>query len=127
MAQEPEFLEEPAPDEPSVQERVREYAGVLWKHRRLILICLAVAIAVAALASVIAEPTYKASTILSVDRDAATPLDSGWRPQLYATVDPDFLPTQAKLLGSREIAERVVRRLNLLEDPDLNPKKGGLF
>jgi capsular exopolysaccharide synthesis family protein len=68
-----------------------------------------------------------ATTILSVDKDVSSPLDSGWRPQLYATVDPDFLPTQAKLLESREIAERVVRKLNLLEDPELNPKKSGFF
>ncbi len=40
-------------------------------------------------------------------------------------MDPDFLPTQAKLLTSREIAERVVRKLNLLENPDLNPTKSG--
>ena len=44
-------------------------------------------------------------------------MDANWRPQLYAQVDPDFLPTQAKLLSSREIAERVVRKLNLLENP----------
>ncbi|MGH9366409.1 MAG: GumC family protein [Thermoanaerobaculia bacterium] len=127
MAQEPEFLEEALPDEPSVAERLREYAAVLWKHRRLILVCLGTALIAAALYSVLSEPSYLASTVLSVDRDAATPLDANWRPQLYATVDPDFLPTQAKLLASREIAERVVRRLNLLEHLDLNPKKSGLF
>jgi capsular exopolysaccharide synthesis family protein len=127
MSQEVEFIEESAPDEPSVQERLREYAGILWKHRRLVFLCVAVALAVATLYSVLSEPSYLASTTLAVDRDPGTPLDANWRPQLYAVADPDFLPTQAKLLSSREIAERVVRRLNLLDHPDLNPKKGALF
>jgi uncharacterized protein involved in exopolysaccharide biosynthesis len=129
MAHEPEFIEEALPEEPTIQERIREYAAVLWKHRRLILLCVGVALTVATLYSVLSEPSYLATTTLTVDRDAATPLDANWRPQLYpyAAVDPDFIPTQAKLLSSREIAERVVRRLNLLDHPDLNPKKSGLF
>ena len=128
MAQEPEFFEETAPGEPSVQERIAEYASLLWKHRRPILVCVAVALVVAVLLSVLSEPTYLATTVLSVDREATgTPLDSGWRPQIYSAGDPDFLPTQAKLLTSREIAERVVRKLNLLDHPDLQPKKSGAF
>ncbi len=127
MAQEPEFLEEPLPDEPAIQERLREYAAVVWKHRRLILATVAVGLTAACLYSVLSEPSYLATTILSVDKDVSSPLDSNWRPQLYATADPDFLPTQAKLLESREIAERVVRKLNLLDNAELNPKKSGLF
>jgi len=127
MAQEPELLEESFPEEPSIQERIREYAGVLWKHRRLILLCLAVTLTIATLYSVLSEPSYMATTILSVDRDLGTPLDANWRPQLYGASDPDFLPTQARLISSREIAERVVRKLGLLSNPDLNPHKSGFF
>lgn len=127
MSQEPEFLQEALVEEPSIQEHIVEYASVLWKHRRLIFLCVVVALVVGALVSILSEPSYLASTVLSVEREMGTPLDSGWRPTLYGAVDPDFLPTQAKLLQSREIAERVVRRLNLLEKPELRPKKSGLF
>ena len=122
MAQEPEFLEEASPDERSVQERLLEYVAVLWKRRGLILITVAVAVLLAALYSVLREPSYLSTTVLAVDRDLGSPLDPNWHPQLFsASLDPGFLPTQAKLLQSREIAERVVRKLNLLENPTLNP------
>ena len=123
MQNEQEFVEESAVGEPSVHDRIREYASVVWKHRRLILVCVTLALITAALYSVLSEPTYLAVTILSVDRDPGTPLDSNWRPQLYAAMDPDFLPTQAKLMTSREIAERVARKLNLIDNPDLNSPK----
>jgi succinoglycan biosynthesis transport protein ExoP len=127
MAQEPEFLEEAAPNEPSMQERLLEYAAVLWKRRRLILLSMVVAVLVAALFSVLAAPSYLATTVLAVEREMSSPLDPNWHPQLYSAGDLDFLPTQVKLLQSREIAQRVVRKLNLLENRVLNPTKGGLF
>lgn len=125
MSQEPEFIEEASVEEPSIQERVLEYVQVLRKHRRLILVCVGAALAAAGLLSVLADPTYLAVTTLSVDRDVSNPLEPNWRPQLYATLDPEFLPTQAKLLTSREIAERVARKLNLASNPDFNPPKTG--
>jgi polysaccharide biosynthesis transport protein len=124
MAPEQEFVEDlPTTEEPSVHQKVMEYVTVLWKHRRLILVCVALALIVAFLSCVLAEPTYLASTMLTIDRDLGSPLDPNWRPQLYGGMEPEFVGTQAMLIRSREIAERVVRRLNLLEDPDLRPQK----
>lgn len=128
MSPEPEIVEEsPVVEEVSIHARIAQYWAILMKHRRLILVCVALGVAIGAVLFVLAEPAYLARTIITVKRDASSPLDANWRPERYAIADPEFLPTQARLITSREIAERVVRRLNLLENADLNPKRSGMF
>jgi len=131
MSNDLEYARDPggAPAEDAAQSQVRlsEYWGVLVKHRRLIAVCVAAALAVAALITVLSKPSYKATAVLAVEKERQTPLDSNWTPQIYASLDPEFLPTQTRLMKSREIAERVVQRLNLVENRELHPKTSGFF
>ena len=72
MSHEPEFPDDSLPDEPSVHERVREYAGVLWKHRRLIILCVTVAVIAGALYAVLSEPTFLAVTARPFSRASSS-------------------------------------------------------
>ena len=72
------------------------------------------------LATVLTRPVYKATAVLDVVKQQSNPLGFGANQGMGT--DPEFLPSQIQLMQSREIGERVVRKLNLLADPDFNPK-----
>lgn len=123
-----EFEDEFAVSEEAPREiHLAQYWAVLVKHRRLIALSIFLALAAAALLSLLAEPTYRATVVLAAEKERRTPLDSQWTPQVYGGFDEEFVPTQMRLMKSREVADRVVRKLNLVENKDLRPKRSGLF
>ncbi|MCG3191678.1 MAG: hypothetical protein DIJKHBIC_00906 [Thermoanaerobaculia bacterium] len=98
-----------------------DYWDVIWKRRFLVLVCVVAATSVAILNAFLATPLYRATVTINVERDKGSPLDIGTSSQQYDWYNPEFLPTQTRLMRSRAVAERVVRRLNLPENPDFNP------
>ena len=118
--------EEPFEDEAPREVHLSEYWQVVWKRRRLVGLCVGAALVAAALASLLSRPTYRATVVLNVERDRASVLDISSAGPLVEGYSPEFLPTQTRLMKSREIAERTVARLNLVENEELNPKRSGL-
>jgi polysaccharide biosynthesis transport protein len=106
---------------------VAEYWAVIVKRRRLIGIFVALALLIGALVSFISASTYKATTTLDIEKEKASAMDISSAPAPYSEYDPEFLPTQTKLMKSREVAQRVVQRLNLVQNAELNPPKTGFF
>jgi succinoglycan biosynthesis transport protein ExoP len=106
---------------PQKEIHLADYWAVIVKRRRLIIICLAAALMGAVLATVLKKPRYMSKAVLDVERDASRPVP--FSSQGNEGTPSEFLPSQIQLMQSREIAERVVRRLNLLADPDFNPKR----
>ncbi len=102
-----------------------EYWAILVQRRRLILVAVAVSLAISAVLSFMARPLYQATAVLNVEREKGGPLDIGSGAVSYDWYNPEFLPTQIRLMRSREIAERAVIRMNLLENPDFNPPLAG--
>jgi polysaccharide biosynthesis transport protein len=99
-----------------------EYWAVIVKRRRIIALSVAVAIVIGAVVSLVTPASYKATTILDVEKEKGTPMDISSAPQAYP-YDPEFLPTQTRLMKSRDVAQRVVTRLNLLQNEELNPPR----
>jgi uncharacterized protein involved in exopolysaccharide biosynthesis len=62
---------------------------------------------------------YRATVVLDVVRQTSNPLGMG-RSMAGGDGggDSEFLPSQIELVKSRDVAERVVRKLNLLSNPD---------
>jgi succinoglycan biosynthesis transport protein ExoP len=105
-----------------------EYWDVVVKRRRLIGLCVAIALILGAVISILSRPIYRATTTLDIEKDKASPVDVASGPVVYGGYDPEFLPTQTRLMKSREVAERVIERLNLAQSPEFNPaRKGFLF
>lgn len=128
MSPEPEIFEEvSATEERAPEIRLLEHWRVLVKHWRLVLLCVAAGLAGAALVSILAKPSYQATVVLSAEKERATPLDADWRPQVYAGFDPEFLPTQTRLIKSREVAERVVDKLDLATNRLLASEASGFL
>ncbi|MGH9364903.1 MAG: Wzz/FepE/Etk N-terminal domain-containing protein, partial [Thermoanaerobaculia bacterium] len=130
MSKEPELIDEIATVEEAGREtHLSEYWAVILKRRRLVGLCVGLALAVAAIRSILSQPIYRATVVLDVEKEKGSPLDISSSPQFYEfySYEPEFIPTQIRLMKSREVAERVVERLNLLENRDLNPQTIGLL
>jgi succinoglycan biosynthesis transport protein ExoP len=100
-----------------------EYWAVVVKRRRLIILCVVACMAIAGGLSLAARPAYRAAAMLELNGGGASPLETNAMGQRAAAYDAEFLPTQMRLMQSREVAERVVRRLGLAggsapADPD---------
>ncbi|HVE65119.1 MAG TPA: Wzz/FepE/Etk N-terminal domain-containing protein, partial [Thermoanaerobaculia bacterium] len=112
-------------EEASSELPVREYIALIKKRRVLIAACIGLSVAVATAMALLSTPYYRAVAVLAVEKDRGgtlglTPGDFGY--------DPDFIPTQIRLMKSREIAARVVKRLKLTEHPAFQPRTPrGLF
>jgi succinoglycan biosynthesis transport protein ExoP len=127
MQREPELFEDaPGPEERPAEIHISEYWAIVVKHRRVVLLCVAAALALAAVVSVLTRPSYLATVVLAAEREQGSPLDPNWQPLAYGGYDPEFLPTQTRLLKSREVCARVVRKLNLVENSLINPGRAAL-
>jgi capsular exopolysaccharide synthesis family protein len=107
---------------PETQEELHlsAYWGVIVKHRRLVAWSVAIALVVGIAVSILSKPTYRASAVLSVEREKSGPFDiTGQSPGMG--YDPEFVPTQTRLMKSREVATRAVSRLRLTENTDILP------
>jgi len=128
MPRQPESFEDaPAPDERPPDIHLSEYWAILVKCRRLVLLSVAAALTAALVFSALTGPSYLATVVLFAEREQGSPLDPNWKPLVSGAYDPGFLPTQTRLLKSREVATRVVRKLNLVENRELNPGWPGLL
>lgn len=115
----------PAAEVPSREVHLSEYWALLLKRRKLIAACVAIALAYAIISALLTRPAYEATLVLNVERDRGSLLDVNSLDQVGG-YDPEYLPTQMRLIKSREIAERVVQKLNLAADPVFNPRKATL-
>jgi succinoglycan biosynthesis transport protein ExoP len=109
-------------DQPGLN--LAHYWAIVVNRRRLIALGVLVCLAAAVLISVLSKPRYRATVLLKVESEQGSALDLG---EQYRAYDPDFLPTQRDLMTSREMAERVVKRLRLLDNPQFLPRKSGFF
>lgn len=112
----------PAPEEV----HLADYWALIVAGRKIIYVCLAVALLAGIVISIFTKPTYRARTVLFLDKNQASPFEAeeGGSPRTVA-YDPEFLPTQIQLIKGRDVAERVVTQLDLANSGELNaPKKG---
>lgn len=104
-----------------------ELWAIVAKGWRLIVFCSAAGLLGGVLFTLFAEPKYRATVVLNVDRDSSHLFEVTSESQTMAIYDPAFLVTQTRLMRSREVAERVIGRLNLLGNPELAPRRSGFF
>ncbi len=83
-----------------------------WLIAGIVVACLLLAV----VASLMIQPEYRARTILEINKEGITPVQMGELQQMQFQ-DRDYLNTQAGLLRSRGLAERVARTLNLANNP----------
>lgn len=114
-----------APEAAPAELHLSEYWAIIKKRRRLVALCVFVALAIGVLAGLMTKKTFRGTVVLDVEKYRATLLDANLSEQF--AFDEEYLSTQTELMKSREIAESVVRKLKLLENRQLNPKRMGLI
>src|SRR5262249_10228226 len=110
------FDEVPAEGSPEPEVHLADYWAVIVKRWRLILLCLLVTLAAGGLFIVLSTPAYEGVTVLDIARSNMNPV--GLAGAVPVEGISEFLPSQVELLKSRDVAERVVKSLNLLNDPE---------
>ncbi len=100
---------------------IAEYLGMVRRHWKLAAVCCLVGAAGAGIHFAITPPAYQATATLQIERRNLTPVGSGENSWFENYWNMEFYPTQYELLQSRGLAERVVKSLDLMEDPNFNP------
>ncbi len=95
---------------------VRYYAGLLWRHRMLLLACALVGLLLGLIVALVQTPEYRAAVLLQIEPPTpnfmsvseALLIGSGgyWQ-------NTDFYNTQFKVLRSKGLGNRVVAKLKL--------------
>ncbi len=97
---------------------------MLRRHWKLAAVCCLLGLTGAGIHYAITPKAYQATTTIQIERRNLTPLGNGQNPWLENYWNMEFYPTQYELLQSRGLAERVVKSLDLMEDPTFNPGAG---
>lgn len=95
------------------------YLHVIWKHRKISLIFLLTVVVTAILISIFTKPMYKATSSVEVALE---------RPQIVSfkevlednTQTEEFYNTQSELIMSRSMAEAVLSKYNVWDDPEFS-------
>jgi len=92
---------------------LRDYIRVIRKRRKLVILFAVITIAVVVLGTMAVTPLYQANINVLIERNYDTSLDAKWFGQPY---DPEFMETQFNIIKSRNVIDRVVRKLKLDTD-----------
>jgi succinoglycan biosynthesis transport protein ExoP len=111
----------PFPEEPESDFNLAEYLVVVRRHWKLVAAACLTTVAAAAVHYAITPKLYMATSLIQIERRSLAPVLSNQAPWLDSYFDMEYYPTQYKLLESRGLAERVVKSLDLVEDPAWNP------
>lgn len=120
------FQDEPGPQtpEPESEFNIAEYVGMVRRHWKLVAVTLLVGAVAASIHYAITPKQYLATSTLLIERRNLTPVGSNSTPWYENFWNMEFYPTQYELLQSRGLAERVVKNLDLMNDPAFNPASG---
>ena len=116
----------PFPEEPESDFNLAEYLVVVRRHWKLVAAACLTMVAAAALHYSITPKLYMATSMIQIERRSLAPVLSNQAPWLDSYFDMEYYPTQYKLLESRGLAERVVKSLDLVEDPAWNPGRAAV-
>ncbi|MDY7092277.1 MAG: polysaccharide biosynthesis tyrosine autokinase [Acidobacteriota bacterium] len=117
---------DPFGQEPDSALDVKEYLHKLRRHWRLIALVALVCTVAGVVMYFITPKLYTARAVLQIERRSLTPLLGSENPWLENWFNLEFYPTQERLLQSRGLAERVVRDLDLVNNPSFeSPRPEG--
>jgi len=106
---------------------IREYWHIIKKRRWTIYTVVIILVITVTIGSFIAKQTYKATAALQIERENPKVLSFE---EIFAidASQQDFYQTQYKLIQSRSLARRVIKKMNLTSHPEFSPEnKGGIL
>jgi capsular exopolysaccharide synthesis family protein len=101
---------------PQTETHLRDYWYIVLKRRWLILAVLTAVLVWFAARTLMQTPMYSATAVLQIDRGKINLVQDVMVPDYWSGYT-EFYPTQARVLQSRDLAQRVVKQLRLWEHP----------
>ncbi len=103
---------------------VREYLRILRRHKWVILATLVVLVTIVTIGTMLTKPVYRAEAKLEIGKETERVMQGQ---QILAmesanVFNPLFLQTQVDILHSRDLARRVIQKLNLPENEEFKAK-----
>ena len=110
-----ELVEETStrPSEPEF--RLADLWRILVQHRWLVVGSLVVCLATAWVAAYLTRPMFRATTLITLEQEREDPLDIAASVARQRGPDIVSIETESRLLKSRDVLERIVRKLGLAE------------
>ena len=105
--------------EPSVG-HLSEYWDRLVRRRGIVAAAVLAGLAGAAVVSVFSRPVYRATALLDLGEDREVDAGPPRADAKSKSPDLDYVATQIRLIRSGQVAERVVRQLDLAHDPEFD-------
>jgi capsular exopolysaccharide synthesis family protein len=112
------------------QEREREeihlkdYLNVILKRKSTVMVFLIAVVILTIVLSLMMTPIYKATTVVRIDKE--NPNILSFKAVQIDSPGADYYQTQFEILKSRNLAERIIRNLNLTYNQDFLPPKDTL-
>ena len=118
---------EPGVSGGSGRAHLADYAAILLRRRFLIAACVVLGVGVALLLALTTPSSYRATAVLDIGNERTAGMDLGLADsQKPAEPDPDFQATQIRLIGSLDVAQRVVAKLDLAANPAFSGRSRSL-
>ena len=98
----------PREDEEEAGIDFRRYLDLFLRHWKLIAAAVFVVAGAAMVKTYLTTPIYRAAAVISVERDKVSLSDVGIGEGMFTVRDPDFIPTQIRMIKGRDVLEHVV-------------------
>jgi capsular exopolysaccharide synthesis family protein len=97
---------------------LRAYLAVIARRKWTLIVCVALALLVGIVLTLVATRQYTATAVLEITRDDERVFEVEGQASQSPLTDAAFYETQYNLLRSRTLADRVIRALNLRQSAD---------
>lgn len=103
---------------------VREYFRIIRRHKWIVLATLVVLVTIVTIGTMLTKPVYRAVAKLEIGRETERVAQGRQILELESAsvFNPFFLQTQVDILHSRDLARRVIQKLNLSENDEFKLK-----
>lgn len=103
---------------------LRDYLNVILKRRWIVLIFLASVFVTTIILTFMMTPLYKATTVIKIDKESPNVLS--FKGVQIDSPGADYYQTQYEIFKSRNLAEKVIRKLSLDKNDDFMPVESKL-
>ncbi len=93
-------------EEPGID--LRRYLELFLRQWKLVAMTAALVVGAAAVKTYLTPPVYRAAAIISIEREKLALEELGVGDGMFTMRDPDFIPTQIRMIQGREVIEAVV-------------------
>lgn len=103
---------------------LRDYLNVVIKRKWMVITFLLVVVTMVAIYTLRMKPVYRATARLLIERESPK-IVSVEEVMVLDTANQDYYQTQYKIMASRSLAERVIKKLGLGKTKEFNPPAQG--